>query len=158
APPNAAGITFGHVHISVSDMEVQKKLWVEQFGAVISTKGTLTVAKLPGMLVAFRGTAPTGTNEGNAMDHFGLKVPNLAAALQKWRAAGYEVQREFKGSEGFPNAFLLGPDNLRFELQEDTTLKAPAAYHVHFRLPDPGKLRDWYVDTFSLTSSKNGAM
>ena len=43
------------------------------------------------------------------------------------------MQREFKGSEGFPNAFLIGPDGLRFELQEDTTLKVPAvAYHLHF--------------------------
>ncbi len=158
APPNPAGITFGHVHISVKDMEVQKKLWVEQFGAVIATKGTLTVAKLPGMLVAFRGMPPTGGNDGNAMDHFGLKVPNMAAAVQKWKAAGYEVQREFKGSEGFPNAFLLGPANLGFKLQEDATLKVPAqAYHLHYRLPDPAKLRDWYVDTFSLTPGKSGA-
>ena len=80
------------------------------------------------------------------MDHFGLKVPNMAQALAKWRAAGFEVQREFKGSEGFPNAFLIGPDGLRFELQEDTTLKVPTAYHVHFRVPEPAKLWDWYVD------------
>ena len=31
APSNAAGITFGHVHLSVKDAEVQKKMWVEQF-------------------------------------------------------------------------------------------------------------------------------
>jgi catechol 2,3-dioxygenase-like lactoylglutathione lyase family enzyme len=158
APPNAAGITFGHVHLSVKDAEVQKKMWVDQFGAVLSTKGTFTIAKLPGMMIAFRATAPTGGNEGTAMDHFGLKVPNLAAALQKWRAAGYEVQREFKGSEGFPNAFLIGPDGLRFELQEDTSVKAPMAYHLHYRLPDPVKLRDWYVDTFGLAQGKNGTM
>jgi catechol 2,3-dioxygenase-like lactoylglutathione lyase family enzyme len=158
APPNAAGVTFGHVHLSVKDAEVQKKMWVEQFGAVLSTKGTFTIAKLPGMMVAFRATAPTGGNEGTAMDHFGLKVPNMAAALQKWRAAGFEVQREFKGSEGFPNAFLIGPDSLRFELQEDTSLKVPAsAYHLHYRVPDPAKLRDWYVDTFGLTPGKAGA-
>jgi len=157
APPNAAGVTFGHVHLSVKDVEVQKKLWVEQFGAVLSTKGTFTIAKLPGMMIAFRTTAPTGGNEGTAKDHFGLKVPNMAAALAKWRAAGYEVQREFKGSEGFPNAFLLGPDNLRFELQEDTTLKVPTAYHLHYRVPDPPVLRDWYVQTFSLQPGKVGA-
>jgi hypothetical protein len=26
APPSAAGITFGHVHMNVRDIEVQKKL------------------------------------------------------------------------------------------------------------------------------------
>ena len=33
----------------------------------------------------------------------------MANAIEKWKDAGYEVQREFKGSEGFPNAFLIGP-------------------------------------------------
>jgi len=158
APPNAAGVTYGHVHLNVADMEVQKKLWVDQFGAVISTKGTLTVAKLPGMLIAFRKADPTGGNDGTAMDHFGLKVKDMAAALAKWRAAGLQVQREFKGSEGFPNAFLVGPDNLRFELQEDTTLTVPVvAYHLHFRVPNTQELRDWYADTFSLEKGKSGA-
>ena len=158
APPNAAGITYGHVHLNTADPEVMQKLWVEQFGAVLSTKGTLTVAKLPGMMVAFRKAEPTGTNEGTAMDHFGLKVRDMAAVLAKWRAAGYQVQREFKGSEGFPNAFLLGPDNLRFELQEDKTLNVPVvAYHLHFRVQNPAELRDWYADTFSLEKGKAGA-
>jgi catechol 2,3-dioxygenase-like lactoylglutathione lyase family enzyme len=156
APFNAAGITYGHVHLNVKDPEVQKKLWVEQFGAVLATKGTLTVAKLPGMEVAFRTAESTGTNEGTAMDHFGLKVPDLQAALTKWKAAGYQVLREFKGSEGFPNAFILGPDNLRFELQEDKTIKVPTAYHLHYRVQDPAKLRDWYVQTFGLTPGKVG--
>jgi catechol 2,3-dioxygenase-like lactoylglutathione lyase family enzyme len=157
APFNPSGVTYGHVHVSTGNADAMKKMWVEQFGAVLATKGTFTIAKLPGMMVAFRGTAPTGGTEGAAMDHFGLKVPSVAQAVQKWRAAGFEVQREFKGSEGFPNAFLIGPDGLRFELQEDTTLKVPAAaYHVHFRVPDPAKLRDWYVETFGLTPGKSG--
>ncbi len=127
APHNEAGVTFGHVHLSVADPKVHHQMWVEQFGGVVSTKGTFTVVKLPNMMIAFRGTKPTGGTETTALNHFGLKVPNMAAALAKWKAAGYEVQREFKGSEGFPNAFLIGPDGLRFELQEDTTLKVPAA-------------------------------
>ncbi len=159
APFNAAGVTYGHVHLNVSDPEAAQKLWVEQFGAVLSTKGTLTIAKIPGMMVAFRKAAPSGGSQGTAMDHFGLKVRDLQAALAKWRAAGYTVDREFKGSEGFPNAFLSGPDNLRFELQEDKTLPVPvAAYHLHYRLPEPAKLRDWYVENFGLTAGKNGAM
>jgi len=114
APFNASGVTYGHVHVSTGNADAMKKMWVDQFGAVLSTKGTFTIAKLPGMMVAFRGTAPTGGTEGAAMDHFGLKVPSVAKALEKWRAAGFQVQREFKGSEGFPNAFLIGPDGLRF--------------------------------------------
>ena len=46
APPNPSGVTYGHVHLSVSNADVMKKLWVDQFGAVLSTKGTFTIAKL----------------------------------------------------------------------------------------------------------------
>ena len=157
APFNEAGVTFGHVHLSVADPKVHHQMWVEQFGGVVSTKGTFTIVKVPNMMIAFRATKPTGGTEQTALNHFGLKVPNMANALKKWRDAGYQVQREFKGSEGFPNAFLIGPDGLRFELQEDTTLKVPAvAYHLHFMVPEPAKLRDWYVDTYGLRASHQG--
>jgi len=159
APPNAAGITFGHVHLSVKDIEVHKKLWVEHFGGVVVQKGPLTAVKLPGMLIAFRTTPPTGSSEGTVMDHFGFKVRNLAEVLAKWRAAGYQVTREFNGAEGFPNAYLVGPDEVKIELQEDKTLKVVAsAYHIHFLTPDYVKLLDWYVDTFSLTKRKRGTI
>jgi catechol 2,3-dioxygenase-like lactoylglutathione lyase family enzyme len=156
APPNAAGVTYGHVHLTVSDLELHKKLWVEHFDAVLVQKGTLTAVKLPGTLIAFRQAAPTGPAAGTAMDHFGFKVRNLAEVLKAWRAAGYQVEREFIGSEGFPNAYIVGPD-LRVELQEDKALPVKAAgYHVHLFTPDPAKLRDWYVDTFSLVPRERG--
>ena len=33
AVPNDAGLTYGHVHLNVSDVELHKQLWVEHFGA-----------------------------------------------------------------------------------------------------------------------------
>ena len=159
APPNAAGVTFGHVHLNVRDIEVHKKLWADQFGGVVVQKGPLVAVKLPGMLIAFRQAAPTGGSEGTVMDHFGFKVPNLAAALQAWRAAGYQVGREFTGSEGFPNAYLMGPDDVKIELQEDKALPVKAAaYHLHFLLADYANLRDWYVETFSAVPRKRGTI
>lgn len=159
APPNPAGITFGHVHLNVRDIEVHKKLWADHFGGVVVQKGPLVAIKLPGMLIALRQAAPTGGSEGTVMDHFGFKVRNLAEALQAWRAAGYQVGREFTGAEGFPNAYLTGPDDLKLELQEDTSLPVKAAaYHLHFLLADYVKLRDWYVDMFSLVPRKRGTI
>jgi catechol 2,3-dioxygenase-like lactoylglutathione lyase family enzyme len=158
APPNAAGITYGHVHLNVKDVEVHKKLWVAHFDGVVVQKGPLVAVKLPGMLIAFRQAEPTGGSEGTVMDHFGFKVRNLAEMLKAWRAAGYQVGREFIGSEGFPNAYLTGPD-IKIELQEDKELPVKAiAYHLHFLLADYVKLRDWYVDTFSLTPRKRGTI
>src|SRR5919106_5996126 len=88
AAHNQAGVTFGHVHLSVSDPKVHHQLWTEHFGGVVSTKGTFTVVKMPNMMIAFRGTKPTGGLEGTALDHFGLKVRNMAETLERWRAAG----------------------------------------------------------------------
>ena len=93
------------------------------------------------------------------MDHFGLKVPSRAEALKRCRAAGFQVQREFKGTEGFPNAYIIGPDEVKIELQEDTGLTVPViAYHLHFinAAGDQISLRDWYAKTFSAVVKKRG--
>ena len=159
APPNAAGITYGHVHLHVKDIEVHKKLWVDHFGGTVVSKGPLTAVKLPNMLIAFLPTPSTGSSEGTVMDHFGFKVRNLAEFLAKWRAAGLPVGREFLGAEGFPNAYVTGPDETKIELQEDKTLKVVAtAYHLHFLTPDFVKLMDWYIDTFGAVKRKRGTI
>ena len=157
ASPNDAGVTMGHVHLNVRDVDVHKNLWVEQFGATPLQREGFAGVKIPGMVILFRQQAPAGGTEGTVLDHFGLKVRNLADVLQRWRAAGFQVQREFKGTEGFPNAYVIGPDEIKIELQEDTSLPSKAiAYHLHYILADHIKLRDWYAETFSLVSRKRG--
>jgi len=159
ATPGPAGIAMGHVHLNVKDADVQTKFWTTQFGAAPLKREGLTGVKMPGMLILFSVKPSSGSNEGTMMDHFGLKVPSLSAALQKVKAAGYTVQREFKGTEGFPNAYIFGPDEVKIELQEDTALAMPAlAYHLHFMngAGDEIKLRDWYARTFSAEVKKRG--
>ncbi len=159
AVPNEAGVSMGHVHLNVQDIDAQKKFWTEQFQAAPLAREGLQGVKIPGMLILFRKQASTGPSEGTMMDHFGLKVPSLAEALKRCRAAGIKVQREFKGTEGFPNAYIIGPDDVKIELQQDTELTVPAmAYHLHFinASGDQIKLRDWYAKTFSATVKKRG--
>ncbi len=159
APPNAAGMTYGHVHLNVSDVELHKKLWSEQFGGIVVQKGPLVAIKFPGMLIALQHRTPTAGSQGAVLDHFGFKVKDLAAHLARWRAAGYEVQSEFTGAEGFPNAYLLGPDGVRVELQEDRTQAEDViAYHVHFFTPDYVKLMNWYVQTFGAVPFTRGSI
>jgi catechol 2,3-dioxygenase-like lactoylglutathione lyase family enzyme len=159
APPNKNGITYGHMHLTVRDMEVHKKLFVEHFGGVVVQKGPLTAVKLPNMLIAFRQAEPTGESQGTVMDHFGFKVRDMAGFLAKWKAAGYPVQSEFTGAEGFPNAYVMAPDGVRIELQEDKTLPVVASgYHIHFITPDYKKLMAWYLETFSLEPFKRGTI
>jgi catechol 2,3-dioxygenase-like lactoylglutathione lyase family enzyme len=159
APPNKAGLTYGHVQVNVRDVELHKKLWAEHFAGVAVQKGPVAAVRFPGMLLVLNKAEPTGGSQGTVMDHFGFRVKNLASILAKWRAAGYEVQSEFIGAEGFPNAYLMAPDQVRVELQEDKTQPQEViGYHIHFLTPDYVKLMDWYVQTFSLDPFKRGTI
>ena len=92
------------------------------------------------------------------MEHFGLKVRNTQQVVQRWREAGLTVEAEFTGAEGFPNAYLLFPDNLRLEIQQDESLDIIAkGHHLHYFLTaDYLPLRQWYADTFGAVLSKRG--
>ncbi len=159
APANSAGVTFAHVHLNVADIEVHKKLWVEHFGGVVVQKGSLVTVRLPGTLIVLRERAPSGDQEGTVLDHLGFKVRNLEEFLEGWRAAGFEVMREFTGAEDMPNAYLLSPDQIKIEVQEEETLPVKAAaYHIHFFTSKYVELMDWYVDLFSLEPRQRGIL
>ena len=77
AVPNEAGLTYGHVHLNVTDIELHKRLWVEHFDGVVVQKGPLTAVKFPNMLVALSPREPTMGSQQTVMDHFGFKVRNI---------------------------------------------------------------------------------
>ena len=159
APSDANGVTFGHVHLNVADIEVHKQLWVEHFGGVVIQKGPLVTVRLPGTFIVLTEREPSGDTEGSVLDHFGFKVPDIEEFLAGWRAAGYEVMSEFPGAEGSPNAYLMGPDEVKIELQQDETLDVKAAgYHVHFYTAEYRGLLDWYVDLFGLEPRRRGVL
>ncbi|MDH3272537.1 MAG: VOC family protein [Gemmatimonadota bacterium] len=160
APPNDAGITWGHIHLNVSDVEAHKRLWTEHFGGTVVQKGSLVTVRLPGTIMALREQEPTGGSRGSGVDHFGFSVPDLQAFLARWRADGLNVEAEFEGYDGRPQAYVSVPDGIRVELQEVPTLAVPAApYHVHiYTAGDPEALRDWYADLFSMTPRVRGSI
>ncbi|HLH40190.1 MAG TPA: VOC family protein [Bryobacteraceae bacterium] len=159
APPNELGVAMGHVHLNVKDIETQRTFWTTYFGAEPLKRSGLTGVKVPGMLILFRQQAYTRGAEGTSMDHFGFKVPSTSKLVARLREAGYKIEREFKGTEGFPNAYVIGPDEVKIELQEDASMTAPAlAYHLHFMNAsgDQIKLRDWYAKNFGAVVKKRG--
>ena len=159
AVPNDAGLTYGHVHLNVSDIDLHKQLWVEHFGGVVTQKGSLVAVRLPNFLVALSAREPTGGSRGSVMDHFGFKVRNMATFLAKWRAAGREVDSEFTGAEGLPNAYVTMPDGVRVELQEDQGLSVEVSgYHIHFFTAEYEALLDWYLDVFGLEKRPRGSI
>lgn len=159
AMPNEAGLTYGHVHLNVTDMELHKSLWIEHFGGTVVQKGTLTAIRMPNMAIILSGREPTGGSQGTVMDHFGFKVRNIASFLAKWRAAGLPVGREFIGAEGQPNAYVMMPDDVYVELQEDQALPLEVVpYHIHFFTPEHEELLRWYTELLGLEVRSRGSI
>ena len=157
AAPNDDGITFGHVHLNVSDIEAHKRIWVDWFGGTVVQKGPLTAIRLPNFLIALTEREPTGPTQGSVMNHFGFKVRNTAEFVERWTAAGMEAGELFTGAEGMPNAYVMAPDGVWVELQEDPSLHVPiAGYHIHFWTPEHEELLDWYTSVFNLRVRPRG--
>jgi catechol 2,3-dioxygenase-like lactoylglutathione lyase family enzyme len=149
APLNEMAVTFAHVHVNVTDVAAHEELWSNVFDGTIVVKGTLHTVRLPNMLVVFTQREPTGPSQGTVMDHFGFKVRDIDEILEAWRARGLEVQSEFNGAEGFRNAYLIAPDGIRLELQEDPQLPVKATgYHVHFWSNQTEELMAFYAENF----------
>ena len=157
APGNVAGVSWGHLHMNVSDVEEHVRIWVEHFGGVRANVPVATVV-LPNTLLMFNAQAPTGGTQGSSIDHFGFSVPDIAAFLERWRADGLEVESEFNGFGDLPQAYLRLPDGIRVELEEVPSLTEVAVpYHVHLYTDgDPEALRDWFVGQFSMEPRERG--
>jgi len=159
APPNAAGLTYGHVHLNVTSIEHHQAFWAEHFGGEPVERGSLRGILFPSLLLLLSEREPTGGSQGSVMDHFGFKVRDIEAVLIRWRAAGYEVQSEFIGAEGNPNAYMVGPDGVRIELQEDPDqFEDVTGHHIHFFTPGHAELLAWYVDVFGLEPFERGTI
>jgi|HubBroStandDraft_6_1064221.scaffolds.fasta_scaffold499920_1 catechol 2,3-dioxygenase-like lactoylglutathione lyase family enzyme len=150
APPNATGISAGHIHLVVADPAAYQKTIVSVLGGTPVNAGPLTMVKLPGIFfimtaAAKQGAGPSGGSKGSTADHMGFSVKSFAALKAKAVAAGLNVQ------EVTPNvqAFVTFPNDVIVEVQEDTSLPTETAFsHFHLSVPDQNAAREWYMKTF----------
>src|SRR5467141_718395 len=84
--PNAAGVSMGHLHLNVKDVEENKKFWVDQLGATPVKLGSNEVMKFPGVLIFLRKAEPSGGTEGSVVNHIGFLVRDLNPYLTKWKS------------------------------------------------------------------------
>jgi len=151
-PPNAAGISMGHLHLNARDPEAQRAFWTT-LGGVQVKLGDMDVIRFPDVLVLYNKSTPTGGTDGCVIGHVGLRVKDLAASLEKWRAAGLKT---LPGASSH-QAFVIAPDEVRVEITEDASLEAPIAnHHIHFYTSSVKDTQDWYVKTFGAKPGKRG--
>lgn len=157
ATPNGDGLTFGHVHLNVSDIDAHLAIWERYFDADIVQSGGLRAVKLPNMIILLGENEPTAGSRQTVMDHFGVKVRNIESFLQRWRAGGFESGAPFTGAEGQTNVYVMLPDGVYVELQEDQGLHEEiTGYHVHFYREQHEELLNWYTDVFNLEVRSRG--
>jgi len=163
ADPGSVGVTMGHVHLAVQDIEATKKFWIAVGGTPASKLGANEVVKFPGVLILIRKAMdpPAGT-VGSVVNHIGFLVPNVAATRAKWQAAG--LMMEPPNPANAKQIYVHTPDDLvRIEILEDAMQTVPIKFHhVHFFVADAGgtnsvlAMQAWYAKTFGAKPGKRG--
>lgn len=151
APPNDAGVSLGHIHLTVPDPDAQIKAWVDVLGATASKDGFLNLLKLPGIFIIVTKAAATEGSEGSAVNHIGLLVKDYPGLKAKLAAAHIPTVFEFEKKKQIMVTF---PDKVRVEFMQDATIDAPVIFdHIHLMTTDPAALQAWYVKTFDAESA-----
>jgi catechol 2,3-dioxygenase-like lactoylglutathione lyase family enzyme len=154
APPNATGISMGHLHLLVRDVDAHKKLWVDTLGGQVVKSGPLELIKFPGVFVGLRKGEPTGGSDDSSVNHLGFKVKDLEGTKAKLTAAGGKVVREMPATR---QMFIMFPDGVKVEFTEDTAMTRPIEHHhVHFFTSSVEETRAFYVKHFSAIPGTRG--
>jgi predicted enzyme related to lactoylglutathione lyase len=168
-------VVYGHHHLNTTNMDAQKKFFVDTLGGTLIKVGTnnAEVVRFPNVLIFFRPMqAPTGGTRGTTVNHIGFSVPNLRPVIDRIKANGFEMitKTEAPGREvnddiagplqagGASIAFALGPDAVKVELVEARQQTIPITlHHIHFFNPKNTEMQAWYVKTFGAQARTGGA-
>jgi len=157
AAPNAAGVAMGHVHLTVNDVEADKKLWIELGGTSLRKYGNDEVIGISGMLVILKKGAPSGGSEGSVVNHIAVRVPHVQESVARWQAAGVKTEPGSRPTEGW----VITPDGLRIQVLEDASLTTPIAMdHMQFSVEEASlpQIEAWYVKTFGVKPDNHGTI
>jgi catechol 2,3-dioxygenase-like lactoylglutathione lyase family enzyme len=147
--PNEAGVSLGHVHLVLKDVEGQKKLWVDILGAQASNDGPLNLLKLPGIFIIMTKGMPNGGSNGEVINHVGFLVKSYADIHAKLMAANIKMIVDSAENKQIIAEF---PEGVRVEFNEDPSISVPVTmHHMHLFVADPAAERDWYVKIFGAT-------
>ena len=143
--PNDTGVSTGHVHLTVPDLERHTAIWTS-LGARQVQAGRLNLLIFPGMIFLLVEREPTMPSRDTSVNHVGFLVQDYTDMKAKLVAAGATFVIE-NADAGQMLAEL--PDGVRIEMQQSDEINhAVEFHHIHLVAADPGKLRDWYVDLF----------
>jgi len=150
AAPNAQGVAIGHVHVFTRDVAAQSRFW-STLGGKIVERGKLTLAEFPGIYLILEPQHPSGGTVGTTLNHFGFWVKDFDGSVGRWKAAGLPWETVTTNpAQG--QGFITGPDGVRVEIYENTSIATPMQmHHIHLLVSDPHAAQDWYARAFGAT-------
>jgi catechol 2,3-dioxygenase-like lactoylglutathione lyase family enzyme len=137
APPNDAGVSLGHIHLTVPDPDAQIKVWTDVFGATVSKAGPLNLVKLPGIFIIVTKASATEGSNGSTANHIGFLVKDYAGVEAKLAAANIPAVFDNKKDQ----MIVTFPDQVRVEIMGDPSISTPVRFHhIHLMTTDPAAL------------------
>ena len=148
-PPNELGVTMGHVHLNVRDVEAHKKFWALVGGAPVKIDGT-DVVKFPGVFVFLTpGKPPVGNGppaqlqvlcgcpsdgfEPGVINHLGFLVQDFDGLMARFKSAGVTLKQIPGGGRRQILAFT--PDHTALEMAEGKIPTPVGNQHFHIFAP-----------------------
>jgi len=151
APPNEAGVSIGHIHLTVPDPDAQVKVWTDVLGGTATKDGFLTLVKLPGVFIIVSKANATEGSDGSTANHIGFLVKDYTALKARLAAANIPTVFDIEKNKQMMVTF---PDKIRVEFMEDASLSEPVVFHhMHLMTTDPAALQAWYVKMFGAEAS-----
>jgi catechol 2,3-dioxygenase-like lactoylglutathione lyase family enzyme len=158
-PPNDMGVTVGHMHLNVHDVEAAKKFFLQIGGTAIKS-GPFEGVKYPGVIFLFTKADPSGGTEGSTVNHIGFLVKDGTALVARMQAEGVKVVSNGRDPQGrIYGGYIYSPDGLKIEIIERAALAVPVQFdQVHLFVADPGpnggsawsELQRWYAKEFGV--------
>lgn len=139
---NQLGVRMGHVHLMVRDIDAHKSFWTELMGGELVRNGSLELIEFPGVYILLTQADDPPPPSGSIVDHFGFIVQDMSAALERWKAAGVEIDPTENPNE----VYVIAPDRVRVEVYGEPAVPTPIAMnHIHYYPLDIPAIKAWYV-------------
>jgi catechol 2,3-dioxygenase-like lactoylglutathione lyase family enzyme len=140
--PNAAGVSTGHVHLTVPDVAEHAKIWATLGGE--AEAGRSDMLRFPGVYILLAQGAPAAASSETSLNHIGFAIRDYASYKAKLEAAGATF---FYDSAENGQMIADLPGGVRVELMTVDAQSEPIAFHhVHLVGDDLARLQEWYAN------------
>ena len=169
-------VVYGHHHLNTTNMDAQKKFFVDTLGGTLIKIGTnnaeiVEVPERPDLLPRDAGADRRhARHDGQSHRLLGAEPPSGGRQDQGERLQDDHRHRSRPAAEvkddiagplqpgGASIAFALAPDDVKVEFVEAKQQTIPITlHHVHFFNPKNTEMQAWYVKTFGANARGTAA-